>query len=213
MHRMRDGTVRVREGHRSVVSGHDVEGVVPERHRLGACIQQREVDAGFGHQPPSMVELAGREVEAERSGAGSRQGDGPLSAPHRELQDVLARDVAQHLQLPPLGSGRSPKPGHRSRPAGRRARLVLVAEGVPRGAVSRGVRRQAGVSRGVRRQAGDVRSILVRIVVRAAQRRDRGARSCRLVRVERATNVPPAAPDVSRRPGRHRLYREDVVTA
>ena len=93
------GPVRVREGHRSVVAEHDVEGVVPERHRLGACIQQREVDAGFGHQPPSMVELAGREVEAERSGAGSRQGDGPLCRAAPELQDVLARDVAQHLQL------------------------------------------------------------------------------------------------------------------
>ena len=55
---LRHGPVRIGEAHRAVVAEHDVEARVGQRHRLGAGMDEREVDAGLGHQSPGVLELA-----------------------------------------------------------------------------------------------------------------------------------------------------------
>ena len=100
-------------------------------HRLGAGLDEREVDAGLGHQPAGVVELAARQVEPDRPGAPSRQPDRPLGRSAPELQDVLALDVAEYpkLRFRDLGSA----PGEPAAVGQLTAveLLVFVAIGVP----------------------------------------------------------------------------------
>ena len=78
-----------------MVAEDDVEARVGEGDGLGAGVDEREVDAGLGHQPARVLELAVGQVEAHRAGAGPGQGDRPVSGATAELQDVPAGDVAE----------------------------------------------------------------------------------------------------------------------
>ena len=75
--------------------------------------------AGLGHQPAGVLELTLGQVEPDRPGAALRQRDRPLRGPAAELEDVLALDVAQDVELglgdlevpqaiPPLSASWSP---------------------------------------------------------------------------------------------------------
>ena len=140
--RLGDGQVRVREGHRAVVAEDDVEAGVRERHRFGAAVDEREVHAGLGHQPAGVLELALREVEADRARAALGEGDRPLRGPAAELEDVPARDVAEDVQVRLGDLGGPPRePATRSQ-EGAVALLVLVAVRVPEGLVASSVRGQ-----------------------------------------------------------------------
>ena len=68
---------------------------VRERHRLGAGMDERELDAGLGHQPASVLELAFRQVEPDRAGAEPGQRDRPLRGAATEFEDVATDDVAE----------------------------------------------------------------------------------------------------------------------
>ena len=138
------GQVRVGEGHRAVVAEDDVEAGVRQRHRLGAGMDEREVDAGLGHQPPGVLQLPIGQVEPDRAGAGPGQGDRPLGGPAAELEDVTAGDLAEDQAplsgicqtpqaIPPLAASCGPLSG-----------LVGVGVGVPGGTVERGMVGQPG---------------------------------------------------------------------
>ena len=98
-----------------------------ERHLVGARVDEREVDAGCGHQLARVLELARRVVEADRPRAAAGEQDRPLGRAAAELEHVLAGDVAED---PQLGLGDLP---HRPSAARRAADelavplLVLVA--------------------------------------------------------------------------------------
>src|SRR6478672_698475 len=82
---LRDCPVWIGEGHRPVVAEHDVERRVGEWHRLGAAMDEREVNAGLGHQASGVLELTLGEVDAHRPRRGLRQGDRPLRSAAPEL--------------------------------------------------------------------------------------------------------------------------------
>ncbi len=105
---------------------------------------EREVDAGFGHQPAGMLQLAGGKIKPDGSGAPLRQRDRPLRRAAPELQDVPALDRAEHLELRFGDLGGAPRRSPAVGELGAVALLVFVAVGVPRIPVVCGVRRQVG---------------------------------------------------------------------
>ena len=62
-------------------------------------MDERELDAGLGHQPASVLELAFRQVQTDRAGAEPGQRDRPLRSAATEFEDVAAGDVAEDAQL------------------------------------------------------------------------------------------------------------------
>src|SRR5918999_131841 len=76
--RLGDGPVRVGEVERPVVREDHVERCVGERDALPAGLHEREADADGVLVLPGVSELPPGEVEADRSGSPSDEGDGPL---------------------------------------------------------------------------------------------------------------------------------------
>ena len=63
-------------------------------------MDEREVDAGLGHQAARVLELVARTGRARPAGRPGRAS--PIdhcAAPQSELEDVAARDVARDAQL------------------------------------------------------------------------------------------------------------------
>ncbi len=138
--RLGHGAAGVRERDRAVVAEHDVEAPVGDRHLLGAGLDQGQRDAGLAHQRARVLELAAREVEPGGTRAGLRQRDRPLRRPAAELEDRLAGDLAQHVQLAlgdlPYAPGHAAAVGEHA-PV---ALLVGVALRLPEGPVAGQVR-------------------------------------------------------------------------
>ncbi len=83
---LRDRATRVREDHRPVVAEDDVEPLVRKRNGLGAGMNQLHLDPGVGDQLASMLQLAVRDVQADRASAVLRQPDRPLGRAAAELE-------------------------------------------------------------------------------------------------------------------------------
>ena len=81
---------------------------VRERHGLGARVHEREVDAGLGHQPSSMLELSLERSRPTGRAPARASADRPLRGAAPELQDVLADDVAEHVEVRLRDLARSP---------------------------------------------------------------------------------------------------------
>src|SRR5947209_1282090 len=84
---------------RLVLAEDDVERGVGEGEVFGARVHEWEVSVLVGHQSLRVQELIARVVESGRSGAVTGQEDRPLSAAAAELEDLLALDGAEDVQL------------------------------------------------------------------------------------------------------------------
>jgi hypothetical protein len=127
-----------------VVTEDDVERRIGQRHVLGAAVDERELDPGRLHQPAGVLELPVGQVDADRPRAELRERDRPLRRAASQLQDVLADDVAEDLQLRLGDLVGTPRETGARRELLAVASLVVVAVGVPRCAVLRLVRREVG---------------------------------------------------------------------
>ena len=99
---------------------------------LGAGVDQREVDAGLGHQLARMLELALRQVEAHRPRAAPGERDRPLRGAAAELEHIPSVDVAERVDLVLGDLPHAPARALDAADAGR-AVLVLLRQRVPVG--------------------------------------------------------------------------------
>ena len=114
------GPVRVGEGHRPVVAEDDVERRVGQRHLLGAALDQREVDAGLGHQPPGVLELARRQVERRPSARRAWPARSTTAPRRSRIRGRREPATSPRTWSPPRGSGTCPTQLRRYRRAGPR---------------------------------------------------------------------------------------------
>jgi hypothetical protein len=58
-------------------------------------MDERELDAGLGHQTASVLELSLRQVQTDGAGAEPSQRNRPLRSAATEFEDVASGDVAE----------------------------------------------------------------------------------------------------------------------
>ena len=108
---LRHEQVRIGEGRRTPVGHDDVEGVVLERDRLGARVQQRELEPGRLVRRARPLEPRLRVVEPDRAGAGAVRAS---ATTRRRRSPARARPSPRRRRAPaaPLPeSATAPRPG------------------------------------------------------------------------------------------------------
>jgi hypothetical protein len=118
-----------------VVAEDDVEARIRQRDIFGAGVQQREVNAGLGHQPAGVLQLTGGVVQADGAGPAADKPDRPLGRAAAELEDVLAGDVAERVELV-LGNVPDAPAAQVGIQLAAVGCLVLVAVAIPGGTVA-----------------------------------------------------------------------------
>ena len=98
--RLRDPAVGVAPDRRAVLGERDVERRIRQRHVLRVRLEQRELDARSpAAARRAVVELCGRDVDADRPRTAASQPGGEVGGAAAELDDVLPGDVGQRVQL------------------------------------------------------------------------------------------------------------------
>jgi hypothetical protein len=96
---LRDPEVRIGPDRRAVLRDDEIERLVRERHRLGARLEQRELEAELHLHRARGLELRGSDVDSRHTRALPGEPGGEVRRPAPQLDDVLAGHVRQRMHL------------------------------------------------------------------------------------------------------------------